>query len=174
MPTNEPPRRSAAALGAFLVGVSAAGCGPPVIFDTDLRPVRNPVIMASVGSGWLAVDSTEAGVRAVLEVQLEGPTAAADYVTLHVPRLHCRLSGEHYPARVRNSEPRCPAPGPPPSACIEGSSPEACRSSEEVVQQTCLYTVRAEFLFERIPHLDESHFLTFGQSDVPVVWAKRP
>ena len=44
--------------------LSILACGPPVLYDTDLEPVRNPLIVASVENGWMAVDSSEAGVRA--------------------------------------------------------------------------------------------------------------
>lgn len=170
-PLHPAARGSIAGL-ALAVGVTA--CGPPTLYDTDLRPVRNPIIIASVGNGWLAVDSTEAGVRAVLELQMEGSDAAEEYVALHVPRLHCRASGAHFPARVRTEKARCPAPTAIQSECVDGASPEACRDALVLASPTCLYTVRAEFLFERVPHLDASHYLTFGQSEAPVVWARTP
>lgn len=170
-PLHAPDRRSIAGL-ALALGIAA--CGPPTLYDTDLRPVRDPIIVASVGNGWLAVDSTDAGVRAVLEMQMEGSEAAAEYVTLHVPRLHCRASGAHFPTRVRTDEPRCPAPAPAAERCDRDASPETCVGAPVLASPTCLYTVRAEFLFDRVPHLDASHYLTFGQSEVRVVWARSP
>lgn len=162
-----------AALAGLLVAAASAACAPPTVYDTELRPVRDPIILASVGNGWLAVDSTANGVRAVLEIQVEGSEAAADYVSLHVPRLHCSASGEHLPARVRTEAPRCPIPPQARPECTGGSA-GACRAARVLVTPSCLYTIRAEFLFDRVPHLDASHYLTFGQSETPVVWAKSP
>lgn len=161
------------AIAGLATVIALAACGPPMLYDTDLRPVRDPIIVASVGNGWLAVDSTAAGVRAVLELQMEGSDAAAEYVSLHVPRLHCR-TGAHFPARVRTEQPRCPAGARPPRECADGTSSGACDDAPVLASPTCLYTVRAEFLFDRVPHFDASHYLTFGQSETPVVWARSP
>ena len=77
-------------LGVAAISVLVVACGPPVIYDTANRPVRNPLITASVDNGWLAVDSTEAGIRVVVELQLEGPASAADFVSLHLLRAPSR------------------------------------------------------------------------------------
>lgn len=159
-----------------LVGVALlvlTACGPPVIYDTDLRPVRNPLVTASVDNGWLAVDSTDIGIRVVLELRLEGPPETAEYLSLHVPVLHCTVSGQHLPARLLREEPNCP--GPRPVRCPEGSSPEECErlAQEQEAEEICVFTIRAEFLFDEMPHLDENrHYFTFAQSDKPVRWAK--
>jgi len=167
-----PPDRGSIARLALALGIAA--CGPPTLYDTDLRPVRNPIIVASVGNGRLAVDSTDAGVRAVLELHVEGSDAAAEYLALHVPRLHCSASGAHFPVRVRTEEPRCPARAPAADRCARDAAPGTCAETRVLASPTCLYTVRAEFLFDRVPHLDASHYLTFGQTEAPVVWARSP
>ncbi len=151
----------------------AAACGPPVIYDTAHRAVRNPLVTASVDNGWLAVDSTETGIRAVVELQLAAPAGSEEFMSLHLLRLHCTVSGEHIPAKILREAPRCPTPGSPPVECPEGATPEECDTIREQADQTCLFTIRAEFMFDEMPHLDENqHFFTFGQTDQPIRWAK--
>ncbi len=172
-PTH-PTRSFARAIRLASVAAAAGtACGPPVLYDTELRPVRRPIIVAAVDHGWLAIDSTENGVRGVLELQFEGPPEAAEYVTRHLPRLHCESKGDHLPVRVRREPPSCPAPATPPPECLEGTSPERCLALREAATPACLFTVRAEFEFSRMPHLDENHYFTFGQHQTPLHWARR-
>ena len=71
--------------------------------------------------------------------------------------------------------PRCPTPGSRPVECLDGTAPEACDRIREEAQQNCLFTIRAEFLFDEMPHLDETrHFFTFGQIDQPIRWTQAP
>ena len=66
-------------------------------------------------------------------------------------------------------EPRCATPGSRPVECPEGATPEECDAIREQAQQNCLFTIRAEFMFDQMPHLDENqHFFTFGQTDQPI------
>lgn len=157
------------------IPILLVACGPPAIYDTSHRLVRNPLITASVDNGWLAVDSTEAGIRAVVHLQLAGPADASESVSLHLLRFHCAVSGEHLPSSVMQEEPRCPAFGSRPIRCPEGASPGECDTIRDEAEQTCVYTIRAEFLFDQLPHLNENqHFFTFGQTDQPILWAKAP
>lgn len=157
---------------AVLFSTILVGCGPPVIYDTSHRVVRSPIVTASVDNGWLAVDETEDGVRAVVQLELKGPAEAADYVPLHSLRFHCS-SGEHMPSSVSADEPRCPAAGAQAMLCPPDVSPDVCEAMRRDAEQTCLYTIRAEFHFGQMPHLDENqHFFTFGQTEQAVHWAK--
>lgn len=158
------------ATGAALAAVLTA-CGSHVVYDTSLMPVRNPLITATVENGWLVVDSTDVGIRAVVELQLEGPNANDEYLARHVPRLHCTISGEHIPAKLLREGPRCEGRPIGAATCPTGATPEECdlrRSREDPV---CIYTIRAEFLFAEMPHLNENtHYFTFAQTDAPVNW----
>lgn len=148
-------------------------CSPHVVYDTSMQPVRAPLVTASVENGWMAVDSTDAGIRAVLELEMEAPAATAEFVTLHVPRLHCTISGEHMPAKVMREAPRCPTQPLAPARCPADFTPEECDRYREEEVPYCTYTVRAEFFFAQMPHLDENtHYFTFAQSDTPVQWVK--
>lgn len=154
--------------------VAVAACGPPTIYDVDLHPVHAPRIMASVGNGWFAVDSTAAGIRGVLELQVEGPPAAARYVALHVPALRCSSSGLHQPTRIRREAPTCTTPVPTDACSPHEVESGACARMFGPRPETCLHVVRAEFSFDRMPHLDESHYVTFAQTETAVRWVENP
>jgi len=159
------------AIGATAFVVAAAACGSHVVYDTSLTPVRNPLVTASVENGWLVVDSTDIGLRAVLELQLEGPNATDEYVALHVPTLHCTVSGEHVPAKLLREPPRCEQRPVAPLTCPTGTTPEECDRLRRQEERVCIYTIRAEFLFGEMPHLNENtHYFTFAQTDAPVNW----
>lgn len=171
-----PSSRGALPGGVALLALACASCGAPVIYDTDLRPVRDARIVAALDQGWLAVDSTEAGARAVLELHIEAPAAVSQYVQLHVPSLRCSSSGTHLPARIRRELPVCPAPSVGRAAC-DPDDRRAGRCGTRVdgaAEAVCLHVVRAEFFFPRMPHLDEeSHYFTFGQRADPIRWTRR-
>ncbi len=160
---------------ALSVPMLFAACGPPVIYDTELIPVRNPLITASVENGWLAVDSTEAGYRAVLELQIEGAPVASEYVTLHTPELRCSSRGVHRPVKVLHETPVCTTVQPSALDCSPGQREAGlCQAAVTDETESCLFVVRAEYLFEQVPHLDESHYFTFAQTETPVYWTRRP
>lgn len=154
------------------LAVLTMACGPPVIYDTSNVAVRDPLVTASVDNGWLAVDSVGTDVRVVVELHLEGPLDASNVLPLHLLRMHCAVSGEHVPAKVSQEEPRCPTPGAPPRECPAGMTPGEC-DALRAADENCLFTIRAEFMFDEMPHLDENgHFFTFGQTDQPIRWTR--
>ncbi|MDH3732664.1 MAG: hypothetical protein OEU54_03985 [Gemmatimonadota bacterium] len=159
--------------GITATAVVASACSPHIVYDTSMQPVRDPLVTANVENGWMVVDSTDAGIRAVLELEMEAPAATAEFVTLHVPRLHCTISGEHLPAKVMREAPRCPTAPAQALRCPTDFTPEECDRYREEETPYCTYTVRAEFFFAQMPHLDENtHYFTFAQSDTPVQWVK--
>lgn len=164
-------RPTGSVLGAFACAASFAACATHTIYDTYGVAVRNPLVTATVDNGWLAVDSTDAGIRAVVELQLESPSAADEFVELHVPKLHCTVSGDHVPWRLVRELPRCTSRPIGALACPTGATPEECDRLRQAEEQVCIYTIRAEFLFAEMPHLNENtHFFTFAQVDAPVRW----
>ncbi len=75
------------ALHLSMAAILLASCGPVIVYDTRLQPVRDPVLLASVENGWLAIDSTASGVRGVLELWIETHARTLDYVDLYVRTL---------------------------------------------------------------------------------------
>ena len=160
---------------AVALGVAGLfACGPPLVYDTDLRPVRDPLLVASVDYGWLAVDSTETGVRVVLQLEFEAPRETSEYLTLHVPALRCATEGIHYPDELRREAPICPSPASDPPDCqVEPGQSGPCPIRAGRNMESCLHVVRAVFYFPRMPHFDDSHYFTFGQTNTPVRWTRR-
>ena len=164
-------RPTGSALGAFACAATLAACATHTIYDTYGVPVRSPLVTATVENGWLAVDSTDMGIRAVVELQLESSTISEEYVELHVPRLHCTVSGDHVPSRLLREPPRCTSRSVGTIVCPTDATPEECDRVRQQGEQVCIYTIRAEFLFAEMPHLNENtHFFTFAQTDAPVNW----
>lgn len=165
-------RSMASPLVAMLVLASA--CGPPVVHDTAGRPVTDPALLAAVGEdGWLAIDSTEGGIRAVLELRLETMRPPARPLALHTPKLHCTAEGTHFPVRIRREPPVCWTPPPGAGTCRTGADGAAvCRSGDEDAR-VCLHVIRAEFHFRHLPALDDRVYFTLGRESTPARWALR-
>ena len=164
--------RAVAAVGCLVVW---GACTQAVVYDTALRPVQDPVMTATVDYGRFAVIETETGARAVLELEIEAPEEAADYLSLRVPTLRCIGNDVHSPTRIRQEAPICPAPASR-SAGPCGPDDRAagrCEFDQNPNMLLCLHVVRAEFEFTEIPHLDErTHFFTFDQRETEVQWAR--
>lgn len=165
-------RTTASPLVAVLLLLSA--CGPPVVRDTSLRPVTDPALLAAVGEhGWLAIDSTEHGARAVLELRLETSGTATPPLALHTPKLHCATEGTHFPVVVRREPPVCWTPPPEAGACRMGAEAAGvCRGVADGGRR-CLQVIRAEFHFRHLPALDDRVYFTIGQQSTPTRWAVR-
>ena len=165
-------RSVASPLAAILLVV--AGCGPPVVHDTALRPMTNPTLLAAVGEdGWLAIDSTEHGIRGVLELRLETTRPPARPVALHTPKLHCSSEGTHFPVKIRREPPVCWTPPPAARECRPGAGgADVCRGAEDG-RRRCLHVIRAEFHFRHLPALDDRVYFTLGQQSTPARWALR-
>lgn len=156
---------------ALCVPLALAACGPPVLYDTELVAVRNPLVTASVDNGWVAVDSTDRGLRAVLELRIEASSLSSQYVSLHVPQLHCSSSGSHRPIKVRREVPVCTTP-PRAAACPADARDGGCPEMLDAKHESCIYVVRAEYLLGDMPHLDESHFFTFAQTESALTFSR--
>ena len=91
------------ALLAWLI----SGCGPPILYDADRRPVRDPLMMASLEGGWLAVDSAADGLRAVLELQVSAPYGHVGSWVLSGLQLWTGSGLPVEPSRIRQGEVHC-------------------------------------------------------------------
>lgn len=154
--------------------VLLASCGPVIVYDTRLQPVQDPVRIASVENGRLAIDSTSAGIRGVLELWIETDARAFDHDPLEVPTLRCDAHGLHLPVRIRREEVVCSPPPPSMQDCRRvGSEGGTCDAYVVSGGDRCIQTVRAEFDFRNVPPLDEHLTLAFGEWSTPVHWARR-
>lgn len=150
-----------------------AACGPPTIYDAAFEPVREPLLIADLGDGWLAMDSTDAGLRAVLQVEV--PVGAED----GEPRLarelglRCRSRGLDLPVRVRQEPPICEPAPPRRWECLSRfGDPEICRHYS-TARTRCYAVVHAEFLFRSVPEPNDSVFLIVGDRPLSAVhWSR--
>lgn len=166
-------RLETAIVTGIAFGSTIVGCSQRVIYDTQLRPVRDPVLVASVDYGWLAVDTTGTGARAVLQLEIEAPAEAAEYLERHVPTLRCIADDVHRPTKIRQEAPVCPAAREPLESCTPEDQAAGRCALENPAEIRCVHVVRAEFEFEQVPHLDEStHWFTFDQRETEVRWAR--
>lgn len=174
---SEPASRACPAgirlIGAALLAFSVAGCGSPALIDVDGRPIRRPLLIARLADGWVAVDSSAAGARAVLELRAETPRD--DVPPWQVGGLHLQFSsGEPLkPARMRCDAPKCCPPRPqsaePPT---EREVPEVEEPAEEVAEGACLHVMRAEFRLPRVPTPADSVALKVGESVTLLAWQR--
>jgi len=148
----------------FVLLVAAAACGPPVIYDTHGRAVSEPEYMAAVDGGWLAVDSSAAGIRAVLELKVAAPEGRA--VTWEPAGLQL-WTGKSYPVlptRLKQGALRCwPTTGRAP---CRGNAAEldGCPVDVRREQQDCYYTLCAEFPLAELPTPTDPVVLNVGGS----------
>jgi hypothetical protein len=143
----------------------AAACGPPVIYDTDGRPVAEPAFMASVDGGWLAVDSSDGGVRAILEVRV--PVPEGDVVGLDQTDLHL-WTGSGYPVspvRLNQGSLQC-RPSVLDRVECQGKygDPQACPREGQADAQECYYLLCAEFSLLKLPSVYDPVVLSLGGS----------
>ncbi|UCF19972.1 MAG: hypothetical protein JSU87_00745 [Gemmatimonadota bacterium] len=148
-----------------LIASIAVGCGPPVMYDVDGQPIREPLFMAALEGGWLAVDSSAAGVRAVLELEV---AASGERETLAGPGELQLWTGSGLPlepARLRQGEVECWPKLPSSVRCREGrGSNQACVQEVQGVGRECRYTLCAEFRLAELPRSHDPLVVNIGGS----------
>lgn len=145
------------------LSVAALGCASAAVYDTRLEPVDEPLLYADLDYARVAIDSTEAGIRAVAEIRIQANEWAGQYLELHVPTLHCAADGTITPTVLRRERPVCVDRVARPECGETGADPAACDVPLIGGDLRCVYVVRAEFLLGRIPERTERFTLTFGQ-----------
>ncbi|UCC71897.1 MAG: hypothetical protein JSV86_16225 [Gemmatimonadota bacterium] len=142
---------------------AAVACGPPVLYDTAGRPVKDPMLMAQVDGLWLAVDSSAAGVRAVLEVQVVAPGGQLKSWDRTDLELWTGAAVPLSPARLREGNVRCWPTSPWGARCRTNTVDEsACAPQMQPREAECYYILCAEFALERVPSPGESIVVNLG------------
>ncbi len=157
---------------AFLVGAAllfapwTTACGPK--FEDVYGSGLDPVLSAPIENGWVAVDSTAEGVRAVLQLEAEAaqgslPWDLADLALLFgsdtIPPTRMRCEESAVCRHVRR-----PVQSPNERAVAE----PADRREEEVV--VCDHVVRAEFVLPAVPSPSDSVVLRLAETLIPLRW----
>ena len=159
------PRLAALGATAWLVG-----CGTPTLIDLDGRPLKEPELLACVQGGWLAVDSSDSGIRAVLKMR--GESDAVDRTPWDLSTLELRVGAEDpvAPSRLSNEDPRCSAAKPRSAEPAREAQAEAADRPPAETGLRCLHVVRVEFILPRLPTADDSVTLKVGDKTSPVRW----
>jgi hypothetical protein len=150
-------------LSPILLLAAAAGCSMPVLYDTAGRPVKDPHFEAQADWLWLAVDSAEGGVRAVVEMQMAAPGGEVRSWDVAGLRLWTGDGTPLAPARIRRSNVRC-WPEAPRGARCRGApdDPKGCTWQMQPWESECYYILCAEFSLKRLPDPDEPIVVKLG------------
>jgi hypothetical protein len=151
-----------------LVVMLAAGlsaCGPPKLFHFDGRPfaLRRPIEMLS--DGWLAVDSCARGRHALLEIEI-------DTIDVKAPGSRQQFAlwiGTEQVGWVREvvvDGPVCLHIGPERVSRMD----ETWDKDRVLVEERCVYVVRAEFDLDRLPAPGDTVFVSDGRRILRTLW----
>ena len=158
------------------MGLLVTCCGPPTLIDVDGRRIEHPVLIAAVDGGWLAVDSSRTGIRALLQVQLETPHHQVHRPDLRMTRVTLRLgTGRAFrPDRIRWEGATCWLGIPERIECqgIYGRG-EPCKRRVSPREDLCVQVLRAEFVLRQLPKPADSAALTIGESITPLRWRQQ-
>lgn len=145
--------------------LAAAGCGAPMLYDVAGQPLKEPELIAQAGGLWLAVDSSAAGVRAVVEIQVAAPDGQKQAWDVSGLRLWTGKGPALAPARVRQSNVRCWPRAPKGGRCRgDPNDPETCTWQMQQGEAECYYMLCAEFALDQLPNPAEPVVLNMGGS----------
>jgi hypothetical protein len=143
------------------------------LYDCAGQLITYPAMMAPVHGGWVAIDTSDAQVRAVIELQIPAtdPLVSAN----QAPTLQLRVGSAlpMDPSRVRIGELSCHFVVPENGECrVPQSDAKQCLYG--VPKERCYYPVRAEFSLDEVPLLDDMVVLRVGDSQTHVLAFQQP
>ena len=157
----------------LLVGLYLAGCGPPILVDVDGRPIKHPALIASADGGWIAVDTSCARIRAVLELRIETPDRHLRPSDLGFLTLRFGADRPLWPARFQREAPTCSPAGREWLECLRiYDDTRECKRRGLPREEVCLHLVRAEFVLHRLPSPSDSAVLRIGESTARLRWRR--
>jgi len=152
-------------LSPILLLAAAAGCSTPMLYDAAGKPVKEPELIAQAGGLWLAVDSSAAGIRAVVEIQVAAPGGQKRTWDVAGLRLWTGSGPALSPVRVRQSNVRCWPDAPRGAQCrVNPEDPKACVWQMQPGEAECYYVLCAEFALEQLPDPTEPVVLNMDGS----------
>jgi hypothetical protein len=154
------------------LALALAGCAKPALVDADGQPLSQPLLVASIDNGWVAVDSSQSGIRAVLELRTE--ERGSDRRGLELFGLQLRFANDLIPpSRLQCQDPTtCRMVSKPVASPEEGGYEESADPREEAVTEVCINIVRAEFELPRAPTPSDSVALIVGESTTLLRWRR--
>ena len=150
-------------------------CGYTPLVDSAGRTIDHPLRAGVFEGGVVVVDSTTAGLRAVigLEVELDAeslPIGPAAY-RWAPPTLRLGSAREIAAARFVGDPPSCAPPGPRAWNVPQPSGSGLER--QQVETRTCAMTIRAEYAVGRSVLRTDSLAVLYGGRIFPVRWRGR-
>ena len=151
-----------------LVVMLAAGlsaCGPPRLFHFDGRPfaLHGPIEMLS--DGWLAVDSCARGRHALLEFEIDS-IDVDELLNRQQLALWIGAEQEGWGREVVVDGLVCRSIGPERVSEMH----QAWDPEWSLVEERCVYIVRAEFDLHRLPASGDTVFVSDGRRILRTVW----
>jgi hypothetical protein len=164
-------RAKVSTLLAF-AGCLALACRPPALVDPLGLPVSRPLLVASIESGRIAIDSFVGGVRAVAELTrtLQDST---DERGRTVPALRCSAHGlPLVPVRAR-AEPITCNERPPAAGCGgAGQANAPCDYQNRHIARLCSQVLHLEYRLDSLPNVGDSLTLQVGDRMSRSRWAR--
>ena len=148
-------------LSLAAAGLLSLTCRPPTLIDPLGRPVPRPMLVAAVENGRIAIDSSDHGVRAVVELtrMLPNPTYQGD---ASVPRLRCSGGKSPLaPVRMQSEPVRCREPATGPDCARPGQS-SSCPYRNVRFEQPCSQVLHLEYRLDAVPSVGDSLALQLG------------
>lgn len=140
---------SAAALSVM------AACGPPLLRDVRGRAITDPVYLAPAEYGWVAVDSSQGLIRAIIELQFEESEALFQSLDPRALALQFGTNQTHWPVSVGWADPVCWRDLISELGCSKNQASivpgKDCRELRAGGQRKCLHVVRMEFMLSELP-----------------------
>ena len=153
---------------AALVVILAAGfsaCGPPRLFHFDGRPFAVHGQIEMLTDGWLAVDSCTRGRHALLEFEIDTIDVRA-FGNRQQLALWIGTEQEGWMREVVVDGLVCRPIGPEPVSEMR----QTWDPARSLVEERCVYIVRAEFDLHRLPTPGDTVFVSDGRRILRTVW----
>ncbi len=149
-------------LSLCAAGLVSLCSGPRTLVDPLGRPVPHPILVAPVEGGWIVIDSSAVGVRAVAELT-RVLTNAARQGDGTVPLLYCSGRGSPLgPVRAHSEPVTCPT-APSRAACDRPSQQNSpCAYPNDGITHSCSQVVHVEYRLDAVPTVGDSLTLDLG------------
>jgi hypothetical protein len=155
-----------------LLAAAAAACGKPALYDCAGELITYPAMMAPVEGGWVAVDTSNSQIRAVVELQVSSADPMVSANNAPVLQLRVGSAAPLDPNRVRIGNINCHYMVPERADC-RGLQDDPKHCIYGAPEERCYYPVRAEFPLEEVPLLDDLVVLRVGDSQTFVLAFRR-
>lgn len=151
-------------------GLASLACRPPTLTDPLGRPVGRPILVASIDYGWIVIDTSAGGVRAVAEVTRMLPDSSSP-VDRAIPLLRCSARTSA-PARMRTEPVTCHQVSSGSNCARSGQANAPCTYPNTRFLQPCSQVVYLEYRLDAVPSVGDSLMVDLGDRVTRSRWAR--